>query len=109
MLILTRKTGQGFRIGDDIEITITEISGDKVRVGINAPKDIKILRSELSETMQQNVQAAQGVGSDALRALARSLKKEQGALKAVIPQQPEDKKEPSAKPEAADGEETGKK
>lgn len=75
MLILTRKSGQGFTIGDDVEITITEISGDKVRVGINAPKHIKILRSELSETMELNQQAAAGPASTAaVRALAQGLK-----------------------------------
>lgn len=74
MLILTRKTGQGFRIGDDVEITITEVSGDKVRVGINAPKHVKILRSELSETMEQNVQAAESVKTSSMRALAAGLK-----------------------------------
>lgn len=87
MLILTRKTGQGFRIGDDIEITITEISGDKVRVGIDAPKEVKILRTELSETMQHNVQAAHGANNNALRALARGLKSEPGTPRQVLPQQ----------------------
>jgi carbon storage regulator len=73
MLILTRKTGQGFTIGGDIEITITEVSGDKVRVGINAPREIKILRSELSETMESNQQAASRADVSSLRALARGL------------------------------------
>ena len=74
MLILTRKTGQGFRIGDDIEITITEVTGDKVRVGINAPKEVKILRSDLQETVEQNVQAASRADAGSLRALAAGLK-----------------------------------
>lgn len=73
MLILTRKAGQGFTIGDDVEITITEISGDKVRVGINAPKHIKILRSELSQTMEQNQQAAGPANTAAIKALAQGL------------------------------------
>lgn len=108
MLILTRKTGQGFRIGDDIEITITEISGDKVRVGIDAPKEIKILRTELSETMQHNVQAAHGADSGALRALARGLKGGPGGLRPALPQQVklQDKKTPAEQaqlaPDAAD-------
>lgn len=74
MLILTRKTGQGFTIGKDIEITITEVSGDKVRVGINAPRDVKILRSELTETVEQNVAAATRVEAGSLLALAKGLK-----------------------------------
>ncbi len=79
MLILTRKTGQGFTIGGNIEITITEVSGDKVRVGINAPKDIKILRSELSETIDQNVAAAGKADTGSLRALAAGLHRRAGA------------------------------
>lgn len=74
MLILTRKTGQGFTVGDAIEITITEISGDKVRVGINAPKEIKVLRSELTQTLEENVAAALA-NRQSLRALAMGLKK----------------------------------
>jgi carbon storage regulator len=74
MLILTRKTGQGFTVGENIEITITEISGDKVRVGINAPRDIKVLRSELSETVESNQQAAGPASAGSLRALAHQLK-----------------------------------
>ena len=74
MLILTRKTGQGFLVGDNIEITITEISGDKVRVGINAPKDVKILRNELRETMEQNRQATAPADGASLRAMMKDLK-----------------------------------
>lgn len=84
MLILTRKAGQGFRIGDDIEITITEITGDKIRVGIDAPKNIKVLRSELTETIEQNAQAISGVSAGNLAALAKGL----GAGKKAAPQLP---------------------
>ena len=94
MLILTRKTGQGFLIGDDVEITITEISGDKVRVGINAPKDVKILRTELKETVAQNVQSASSANSNAMRALAAGLKKGQalsGTVKQLDPKKKEEK------------------
>ncbi len=73
MLILTRKTGQGFTIGDNIEITITEVSGDKVRVGISAPKEVKVLRSELAQTVEHNVQAAHSAAAN-MRALAAGLK-----------------------------------
>ncbi len=76
MLILTRKLGQGFTIGEEVEITITEISGDKVRVGINAPKNIKVLRSELHETLQMNQQAAGSASSSSLQALALGLQAE---------------------------------
>lgn len=83
MLILTRKTGQGFLIGPDVEITITEISGDKVRIGIEAPRDIKILRTELRETVQENIHAADNISGDTLRAFAANLKK--GTVLNTIP------------------------
>ncbi len=85
MLILTRKVGQSFTIGNDVEIVITEISGDKVRVGINAPKEIKILRAELTQTMEQNQQAATGPDSTVLRALAANLKKGTAEKPAAAP------------------------
>ena len=58
MLILSRKEKQSFLLGDDIEITILEISGDKAKIAINAPKEISILRKELAETKQINIAAA---------------------------------------------------
>lgn len=81
MLILTRKVGQGFMIGQDVEITITEISGDKVRVGIEAPKQIKVLRRELCETMKENLDAVHRADTGNLRALAQGLRKENGGVK----------------------------
>lgn len=59
MLILTRKQGEAFLLGKDIEISILEVSGDKVKIAINAPKDIKILRKELAEAEQINQEALQ--------------------------------------------------
>lgn len=53
MLVLARKVNDKILIGDNIEITIVSISGDTVRIGIEAPKDIKILRSEVYEEIQE--------------------------------------------------------
>ena len=47
MLVLSRKESQRIRLGDSIVITIVKISGDKVRVGIDAPSDVLVLRDEL--------------------------------------------------------------
>lgn len=58
MLILTRKQGQSFIISDDIEITVSEIGGDKVRIAIDAPQHIKILRKELADAQNVNQEAA---------------------------------------------------
>jgi carbon storage regulator len=47
MLVLSRKETQRIRLGDSIVVTIVKISGDKVRVGIEAPADVLVLRDEL--------------------------------------------------------------
>ena len=60
MLVLSRKEKQSFLIGEDIEVTVLEMSGDKVKIAINAPKEVSILRKELAETKQTNIDAATG-------------------------------------------------
>lgn len=47
MLVLSRKPGERIFIGDDIVITLVRVSGQTVRIGIKAPKEIKIMREEL--------------------------------------------------------------
>lgn len=64
MLILTRKQGEAFLLGEDIEISIAEINGDRVRIAINAPKDVKILRKELKDAGELNKESAISVNSE---------------------------------------------
>ena len=47
MLVLSRKERQRIRLGDNITVTIVRLSGDQVRLGIDAPRDIRVLRDEL--------------------------------------------------------------
>ena len=47
MLVLSRKESQRIRLGDSIVITVVRVSGDKVRLGIEAPRDMLVLRDEL--------------------------------------------------------------
>lgn len=61
MLVLSRKAGEALIINGKIEVKIIEISGDKVKVGINAPQNVKILRSELCQTMESNKDASSGI------------------------------------------------
>ncbi len=59
MLILSRKPGESLNINDNIEIKIIEINGDKVKIGISAPDSVKILRTELCQTMESNKASAE--------------------------------------------------
>ena len=59
MLVLTRKIGSNILIGDDIKISVISVDGDKARIGIEAPKDVRILREEsITDTIEQNKRAA---------------------------------------------------
>jgi carbon storage regulator len=53
MLVLTRKINQSIMIGDQIEITVLAVSGEKVRIGIEAPRDISVFRQEVLDTMEE--------------------------------------------------------
>ncbi len=58
MLILSRKTNQKIRINDDIELTIIDVRGDQVKIGINAPRSVKVFREEVYEDIQRENEAA---------------------------------------------------
>ncbi|GJH43597.1 carbon storage regulator CsrA [Pasteurella canis] len=53
MLILTRKVGESLLIGDDISITILNIRGNQVKIGIKAPKDVSVHREEIYQRIKQ--------------------------------------------------------
>ena len=60
MLVLTRKTGEGIIIGDDIKITVIELKGGGVRIGIDAPREMKVHRQEVFDRIkQENKEATQ--------------------------------------------------
>ncbi len=61
MLVLSRQRDETIMIGDDIEITIVDIRGDKVRVGINAPKHISVHRKEVYDAIQQENRRAANI------------------------------------------------
>ena len=67
MLALTRKKGEALVIHNNIEITVLEIRGDQIKIGISAPKDVPIYRKEVYLQIQQENEAA--ISADGLDAL----------------------------------------
>jgi carbon storage regulator len=58
MLVLTRKTGQSIMIGDGVEVRVLSVAGEKVRLGITAPRDVSIFRNEVYDRIES--EASQG-------------------------------------------------
>ncbi|TML25603.1 MAG: carbon storage regulator CsrA [Actinobacteria bacterium] len=85
MLVLTRKPKQSIMIGDDVEVTVLSIDGEKVRLGIQAPSDVPVHRIEIYMAIQQEHGEGgdrEDVGSevdDPLRALVRLARDERRA------------------------------
>lgn len=67
MLVLTRKKGETIMIGDQIEVKVISVDGDQVKLGIVAPKSVKVHRSEVFEAIQQQNKEALATSIDALR------------------------------------------
>ncbi len=81
MLILSRKKNESIMIGDDIEIMITEVSGDVVKVGISAPRRVSVHRKEVYEAIQaENILAAKANVSQ-LTSMSQFLRSQQSNVK----------------------------
>ena len=74
MLVLTRKGNQSIMIGDDIEISVLAIMGEKVRIGIEAPRSVPVFRKEVWVDIQRDrdAEAAEGAVDEALDQLKAS-------------------------------------
>ena len=73
MLVLTRKPNQSIMIGDEIEISVLAIMGEKVRIGIDAPRSLKVHRAELLAQLEEENQKAASPSEDVVATLARAL------------------------------------
>ncbi len=74
MLVIRRRAGESFMIGDQVEIQILEISATQVKLGIEAPREITVLRKEIHLTSQQNQAAARQMDQQGMAKLLGSLK-----------------------------------
>jgi carbon storage regulator len=77
MLVIARKIGQTVRIGDEIEITVSSIRGDQVRLAINAPRSISIYRKEAVEQVERGNVAAVDSATGLLALLSAQGKSEE--------------------------------
>ena len=74
MLVLTRKSNQSIMIGDEIEVSVLSIMGEKVRIGIQAPRDIPVFRKEVYLEIQQE-RAKEMAGSNVRAEVDQALRK----------------------------------
>ena len=81
MLVISRKPGEKLKIGESVYLTILSVNGDKVTIGVDAPKNVNILRGELMETIEYNKESSAQTLTDTtirdLAALIRSKKSDE--------------------------------
>ena len=73
MLVLSRRVGESVVIGDDVTITVLEVRGDVVRVGVDAPRSVKVHRAELVAELAASNQESASPSQDAVSSLAKAL------------------------------------
>lgn len=80
MLVLTRKVQEQIKVGDNITITIIRVKGQSVRVGIEAPRDVRVMRSELSQGNRLNEESDASLPSEEDESLAPNPEKSSGMV-----------------------------
>jgi carbon storage regulator len=74
MLVLSRRPGESVVLGEDITITVLEVRGDVVRVGIDAPRSLKVHRAELLVQLEESNREAASPSDDAVASIAQALR-----------------------------------
>ncbi|TIC79020.1 carbon storage regulator CsrA [Nocardioides sp. GY 10127] len=74
MLVLSRRVGESVVIGDNVTVTVLEIRGDVVRIGIDAPRSVAVNRAELLAELESSNQAAAAASEEQVASLARALR-----------------------------------
>jgi carbon storage regulator len=77
MLVLSRRAGESVVLGDDITVTVLEVRGDVVRIGIDAPRSLKVHRSELLAQLEESNRQSASPSDDVVAELSRALGREQ--------------------------------
>lgn len=77
MLVLTRKKNQKIMIGDDIELTIVDIKNEQIKLGVSAPRHVKVFRKEVYDAIQEENKAATqaDISMEKLKTLSNLFKK----------------------------------
>ena len=75
MLVLSRRTGESVVIGDDVTVTVLEVRGDVVRIGIDAPRSVAVHRAELLEQLETMNKEAASPSDDAVESLSQALRR----------------------------------
>ena len=76
MLVLSRRVGESVVIGDDVTVTILEVRGDIVRVGIDAPRSVAVHRAELLEQLEASNRESASPSEDAVASLSEALRRD---------------------------------
>ena len=84
MLVLSRQRDETIMIGDQVEITVVDIRGDKVRLGINAPRQVQVHRKEIYAAIQEENTQSNRVGADDLDVADYSLR-QLGKIRSISP------------------------
>ncbi|GAA3161849.1 hypothetical protein GCM10010466_61030 [Planomonospora alba] len=74
MLVLTRRSGESLMIGDDVVVTVLDVRGDVVRIGIRAPRSVPVHREEIFRELQAANREAASPNEETLAALRRMLR-----------------------------------
>jgi carbon storage regulator len=77
VLVLTRRPGESVMVGDDVVITVLDVRGDVVRIGIKAPRSVQVHREEVYKELQRVNRESASPDDDAVRALSKLLRSEQ--------------------------------
>jgi carbon storage regulator len=75
MLVLSRRVGEAIVVGDDVTVTVLEVRGDIVRIGIDAPRSVAVHRAELLAEVQSTNQGAASPSESAVESLAQEIRR----------------------------------